>query len=591
METMIEIRLFGALRVRRRDGSVVRPQEWRTSMTRDLVRILALGGGTVVATERLVDTLWPGVDPRKGAASLRTAVCQVRRTLHEDCIERRQSGLVLHDVWVDSRSFVTLAAEARRRLADDDLAGGIRLARDALGLYVGDLGADEPYAAWLSLEREHLAVQRIDLLLEVAEASQRLGRYRDALAHARHALLLQPSSERAYRAVMRAHHRLNERGLALQTFEHCRGALVDHFGIQPSQETRSVHLELLVDPVEETERPEPPCIGRDAFVDTLTGRLGAGPDPIVVTGAPGLGKSRVLEEVAARWQGPVRRAFVPGYQGSEEEIRSELHRTVTLLLTRHAPATGSGEVMPTLLVVDGPPLTAATLRCLRHMLPPQPTIRTLAATSTGLGGPGVLPLTPLDRDGTASLVAAVTGDDPAATLVDRVHAVTGGNPGRIVEELRMVTLRGELRASLLGVEVVPICSAPIMEDVEGEIERARRALRPEMAPVLDAAAVLGRGIHVAVLGTVGGLDPAAVAVAVDVLEDLHVLEATRDGYRFRHPLLRDAALRWIRPSVRRHLAAACQRAIGEVEHCGPRAGGPIVAHAAPTSAGGATAAA
>jgi DNA-binding SARP family transcriptional activator len=578
---MVEIRLFGALRVRRCDGSVVGPQEWRTSKTRDLMRILALRVDTVVSTERLVDALWPDVDPKHGAASLRTAVSRVRRTLGVDCIERRQSGLVLHDTWVDSRAFVTLADEARRRLADGELADGVRLAREALGLYVGDLGADEPYAAWLSLEREHLAVQRIDLLLELADASFRLGLYRDALAHARHGLLLQPANERAHRTVIRAHHRLGERGLALEAFERCRGVMVDHFGIEPSRATQSLHLDVLVDDPEETERPDPPLVARAAFVGELTTRLTAGQDPVVLTGAPGLGKTRMLEEVAAGWPGSVLRATVDLEHPLEEEVLGELHQAATRLMPEHVRTVDAGNAAPSLLVVDGLPLTAGTLDRLRDVPLAYPRVRILAATTVRLEGPNVLPLVPLDRDGTETLTAAVLGEEPAPALVDRVYAVTGGNPGRIVEELRVVTLRGELRASLLGVELVPICPAPLAEDAEGELERARRAMRPELVPVLDAAAVLGSGIEAAVLGSVLGLDTEEITSALDVLEDLLVLESTRDGYRFRHTLLRDAGLRWIRPSVRRNLAAACRRAVSEAERDQPPTRGRLPSPALP----------
>lgn len=253
MSSMIEVRLFGSLRVRRRDGSVVDPHEWKTSKTRDLLRILALRSGTVVPAEQLVEWLWPDVDAKKGAASLRTAVSQVRRTLGEDCVERLQSGLALNGVWVDTKAFDSLTAEARRHFAEGDLAAGVAAARQALALHVGELGEDEPYAAWLSLEREHLSIERAELLVEVAEAARRLGWYLEALAFARRAVEAEPAREAAHRVIMFTHHRLGERGLALQAYEDCREVLVERFGADPSRQTRDLHLQILADDEDDAE--------------------------------------------------------------------------------------------------------------------------------------------------------------------------------------------------------------------------------------------------------------------------------------------------------------------------------------------------
>ena len=41
----IEVRLLGPLQVRRADGSLVHPQEWRTGKTVDLLRLLATRAG------------------------------------------------------------------------------------------------------------------------------------------------------------------------------------------------------------------------------------------------------------------------------------------------------------------------------------------------------------------------------------------------------------------------------------------------------------------------------------------------------------------------------------------------------------------
>ena len=87
--------MLGPLLVRREDGSKVGDEEWRTSKTLDLLRLLALHNGEAVPVRTIVDLLWPGVPESRGRASLRTAASQLRKSLGDNCLERRIGGLVL----------------------------------------------------------------------------------------------------------------------------------------------------------------------------------------------------------------------------------------------------------------------------------------------------------------------------------------------------------------------------------------------------------------------------------------------------------------------------------------------------------------
>jgi tetratricopeptide (TPR) repeat protein len=70
-------------------------------------------------------------------------------------------------------------------------------------------------------------------------------------------------------------------------------------------------------------------------------------------------------------------------------------------------------------------------------------------------------------------------------------------------------------------------------------ERARR-LGPPLEAARTAAAVVGREIHFDVLRGVAGLPDGALLDALDAALTGHLLEETADGYRFRHPLTRQA---------------------------------------------------
>src|SRR5690606_661300 len=142
-----------------------------------------------------------------------------------------------------------------------------------------------------------------------------------ALAVADEAAELAPLRESAHRLRMAAHAAAGNRAEALAVYQQLRRRLVDHFGVDPSAETEAAYLALLgAVPSGPPERPavvdgdEPvasslagatfPFVGRtqelgvlaDAWKDAC-----AGDAPVVlVTGEPGIGKSRLAVEAARR---------------------------------------------------------------------------------------------------------------------------------------------------------------------------------------------------------------------------------------------------------------------------------------------------
>ena len=61
--------------------------------------LLAIAGPVGIPTEEMIDTLWHGVVPRRAAASVRTMLWQIRRTLDQDAWRlRRSRGIVLFEL-------------------------------------------------------------------------------------------------------------------------------------------------------------------------------------------------------------------------------------------------------------------------------------------------------------------------------------------------------------------------------------------------------------------------------------------------------------------------------------------------------------
>ena len=244
-QSSLHICVLGDLRVTRRDGTDVRVEEWRTGKTRDLLRLLALADGRPVRAEKLTELLWPDVPSTSARNRLRTAASQIRVTLGDRSLERHPGGYLLRDVVLDARQFAVMAARAGMAADRRDHAAVLPLARAAERLYLDDLRADDDESSWAVAERARLQQLRRTMARDAAEAALHGQRRREALTFAALAVELDPMNETAHRLLMRAHAALGEIAAALRDFEDYRSRLADELGVDPSPETRALHVALL----------------------------------------------------------------------------------------------------------------------------------------------------------------------------------------------------------------------------------------------------------------------------------------------------------------------------------------------------------
>jgi ATP/maltotriose-dependent transcriptional regulator MalT len=152
----------------------------------------------------------------------------------------------------------------------------------------------------------------------------------------------------------------------------------------------------------------------------------------------------------------------------------------------------------------------------------------------------------LDADGTARMFTSIVGREAASDELERLYESSDGIPLHI-EEL----VAG-------GLDQVPDTIA------EAVIERTGR-LRPRTRETLAAAAVLGRSFDAALLARITGDTPIEVELMLDELISEHFATVRPDGrtYDFRHALIRDAVYEDIGLARRRALHAAVAEAVEE----------------------------
>ncbi len=523
----------------------VDPAAWRTSKTRDLVRLLAMAAGRVVPSDVLVDALWPDVDPERGRASLRTAASQARHVLGADHLVRRTGGLLLTSVWVDALAFEALASAAGQQLAAGQLADGVTTGWDAVTLYTGDLYQDEPYAAAAGTDREHYRRLLKRLLLDAADAACRLGWLRDAAELGHRALRIDPCAEAAYRVLMRTYSHLGETEQALGLYETCRAALADAFGADPAPETRALHTQLLR-PVPSAE-VDPPFVGRVPCLDQVRAATAVvleeeRPAAFLVTGPPGSGRTRFVQEVAREWPHRVVQACAQDLVALSSLDRSE---PVLVVVEDLSPADHEQvDALRGVLQQDTPLLVLATAPP-HDLTAPHPLLADERCRP--------MPLPALSPEEVAQLLRPVLGAVPARSLVTELVEQTEGAPGEVLRTGRRLLRTGQLLSTSDGLVRASWNPSRAPADLAARLLRARQQTAPHGERAIELLAVLDRPTPATELGRLTAVPLPELQQALGHLCDLGVATACEAGYRLRSVVERELTYRWLRPSVRRAL--------------------------------------
>jgi len=315
----LEFRLLGPFEVLRSGERVggLGPRQ------RCLLACLLAHANQVVSAERLIEELWGDEPPPTATTALQVHVSRLRKALEETdgggaelVVTRRPGYLIRVDAaQVDTLRFEQLASRGRTRLAAGDVAAAAGDLGDALGLWRGPALselADHGFAqAWTA----RLELLRLAALEDRVDADLALGRHRDVVDELAALVEAEPLRERLWGQLMLALYRCGRQAEALRAFGQLRRTLADELGIDPSPELRRLEGRLLdqaadldwVPQAAATDAtagaPDRILVGREEELATLVGRFeraAAGEGSLVlVRGEPGVGKTRVVEELAA----------------------------------------------------------------------------------------------------------------------------------------------------------------------------------------------------------------------------------------------------------------------------------------------------
>ncbi len=317
----VELVLVGRLRVVV-DGRELSVREVGTRKARLLLQRLAAAHGDALPVDALVDAVWGDEPPGAPADNLATLVSRLRSALGPQVVVGDRNGWRLGPaVRVDLDAATSLLAQAEAAAGRGEPAVAAAAALAAVRHLTGEVLGEVPTAAWADDVREHAAAALRRARRTAATASLDAGDPGTAVEVAGEAVRADPYDEASVRVLMQALRASGEPARALAVYETLRRGLAEDLGTDPAPQTRALHLEVLTEAEPTAAVParppgpgqrsvrgqrarsgEPALTGRAAecrrLADLWTQAVAGHPGLLLVTGEPGIGKTRLTEELA-----------------------------------------------------------------------------------------------------------------------------------------------------------------------------------------------------------------------------------------------------------------------------------------------------
>jgi DNA-binding SARP family transcriptional activator/predicted ATPase len=316
----MRIHLFGNLRISVEGRPVTAVNGNRLH---SLIAYLILHGDSPHPRERLAFLLWPASSESQARTNLRQLLHHLKRALPAECnllvtshfaVQWRQGA----PCTIDTVDFLTAIAEADSARAANDRAREVESLTTAARLYEDDL-LPALYDDWLTPLREDYRRRIAGVSHRLATLFEEQKQYAAAIACAERLVAMDSLCESHHQLLIRLHAANHDRASALRAYHQCMRVLRREMGVEPGAATVELFERILKSDPGVSREPDPgPTLSPAAKsvsqlqkLRALVGRtvewhrlasawqssVEEGPRVAVISGEPGIGKTRLADEL------------------------------------------------------------------------------------------------------------------------------------------------------------------------------------------------------------------------------------------------------------------------------------------------------
>lgn len=555
-----------------------------------LMTYLALHANKAQSREHLAALLWGETPDSNARASLRQALYSIKRVLGSTAdllLEIDQDSVTLRTVDAVGIDVIDLLAAYQQ---DDysrvvDLYGGLLLE----GVQIADCAE---YESWLYLQRDSFEQKVITALQKLVTSLIDVGAHENAFPHAQRLTEMDVLNESGHRLLMRIYAAQGDLAAARRQYQLCADLLARELGVEPMPETTAlyerlgqsskIHATLIPQPLPQAEVVgDLPLVERVQELQVLGrawDRVQQGEqDLIVISGEPGIGKSRLVQEFIrqrqighhligrcfevesntpfAMWADlfraltqPIWRAQIANLEpvwlrqvarivpalasGSDEDIETASNEEKRLRLlqgvVRCLMQIGSSPLLIVfedlhwadegsleLLHYAARQLTHSPILFVSTFQPNSPNRRLQQFVRSATNNTRAILLEPLAQTSVHGLVTNLPMA-MSSELSQRLYQFSNGNPFVLTETLRVLSERYEQGEDISAQSALPV-SDQLQQLVLDRLENISEAQRR----ILETAALISRPFDLRLLRSISGI------AEVQLLEDLDILLARR----------------------------------------------------------------
>jgi len=254
-DALYKVHFFGLFRVLRNDQPLGEPV-WRRNKAKSLLKWFLLNINGRYSSDQLIKSFWPNATGAPAERNLYVAIHYLRHLLEPELPPRHESSYIRRnkdnfywfkvdeDWWADIFDVHYHYKEAKEAEQRDELMKAITHYHQVveycrLGFLPEDAYEDifAPYRRYY----ECLYTEVLDRLMLLCSQVDRID---DVLTYAHHALLIDPYSESAIRAIAQAYFRQGNTVGAIRELDRFRAFLREDLGVEPGEELLSLRKKI-----------------------------------------------------------------------------------------------------------------------------------------------------------------------------------------------------------------------------------------------------------------------------------------------------------------------------------------------------------